>query len=210
MAVALVTDLCLTGTTCPPQTFTPKTPTAPTGLGDAIIMAVLPLHEVSRPITIAFPWVQIIDAGGITTADNGGSDIEDPDDQIDGLSKHILKVNRKGSFLQVRMKYDDSATGLTDPVVQIFGRYNGDEMWQRLRNLSSSPSINVTIVTDQDANDVTDGTFKYTDPLFDAQTVDLNATDEILVGVKTNFSSTGGITNNAVLQAKLIGGIRTY
>ncbi len=172
-------------------------------------MSVLPLHEISRPVSIAFPWVQVMDAGGITSADNSGSDITDPDAQIDGLTKHILKVNRKGSFLQVRMKYDDGLTAITNPVIQIFGRYNGDEMWQRLRTLSFFPGIDVTIVTAQDATDVTDGTFKYTDPLFDAQTVDLNATDEILIGVKTNLSGTG-VTSTAILQAKLIGGIRTY
>ena len=172
-------------------------------------MSVFPYHELSRPAAIVSEWVSAIDAGGIATTDNGGSDITNPDDQIDGLTRHILKVNKRGTFLQVRLVYDDGLASITDPVVQIFGRYSGSEMWQRLRNMSSSPLINVTLVTDQDANDVTDGTFKYTDPLFKAQTVDLNATDEVLIGVKTALAGTGTVST-AVLQAKLIGGIRTY
>lgn len=200
-----VTKLCVFSVPCGPPGGPTTLPLV--GLGDPIIMAVLPLHEISRPTAIAFPWVQVIDAGGITTADNGGSDITDPDAQIDGLTKHVLKVNRKGTFLQVRLVYDDGLTSITDPVIQIFGRYNDEEMWQRLRSLSDLHDV--TLVTDQTTADVTDGTLKYTDPKFDAQTIDLDATDEILVGVKTNLSGTG-VTNTAVLQAKLIGGIRTY
>lgn len=169
-------------------------------------MSVFPYHELSRPIAIINQWVDVIDAGGIRTADNGGSDITNPDDQIDGLTKHIAKINKRGTFLQVRLKYDDGLTGITNPVIQIFGRYNSDDQWQRLRNLSDS--IDITLTTNLTV-DVTDGTFLYTDPLFNAQTVDLNATDEFLVGVKTNLIA-GGDASTAILQAKLIGGIRTY
>lgn len=169
-------------------------------------MSVLPLHEISRPVSIAFPWVQVMDAGGITSADNSGSDITNPTAQIDGLTKHILKINKRGTFLQVRLVYDDGLTSITDPVIQIFGRYDSTNQWQRLRNLSDS--VDVTLTTSASL-DVSDGTSLYTDPRFNLHTIDLNATDEIIIGVKTNLSGTG-VTNTAVLQAKLIGGIRTY
>ena len=170
-------------------------------------MSVLPFHELSRPTAIAHEWKDAIGAGGIASTDNGGSDITNPTSQIDGLTKHLLKINKRGTFLQVRLVYDDGLTSITDPVVQIFGRYSDEQMWQRLRTLSNLHDV--TLVTDQTTADVTDGTDKFTDPLFDAQTIDLNATDEILIGVKTALAGTGTVST-AVLQAKLIGGIRTY
>jgi len=205
--MAAVTDLCLTATSCPPTAFTPKAPAGQVGLGVPIIMSVLPFHELSRPTAIAHEWKDAIGAGGIASTDNGGNDITNPTSQIDGLTKHLLKINKRGTFLQVRLVYDDGLTSITDPVVQIFGRYSDEQMWQRLRTLSNLHDV--TLVTDQTTADVTDGTDKFTDPLFDAQTIDLNATDEILIGVKTALAGTG-VTNTAVLQAKLIGGIRTY
>ncbi len=169
-------------------------------------MSVFPYHELSRPAAMAHEWKDAIDAGGITAADNSGSDITNPTSQIDGLTKHILKINKRGTFLQVRLVYDDGLTSITDPVIQIFGRYDSTNQWQRLRNLSDLVDVTLTTST---SLDVSDGTLLYTDPRFNLHTIDLNATDEILIGVKTNLSGTG-VTNTAILQAKLIGGIRTY
>ena len=201
-----VTVLCLTATPCPPQTFTPKEPPVSVGLGDPIVMSVLPFHELSRPTAIAHEWKEAMGTGGITATDNSGNDVTNPTGQIDGLTKHILKINKRGTFLQVRLVYDDGLSSITDPVIQIFGRYDNTNQWQRLRNLSDL--IDITLTTNTSV-DVADGTFLYTDPRFNLHTIDLNATDEIIIGVKTNLSGTG-VTNNAVLQAKLIGGIRTY
>jgi len=169
-------------------------------------MSVFPYHELSRPAAITQKWQNAITAPGIASSDNSGNDITDPDDQIDGLTRHILKVAKRGTFLQVRLLYDDGLTSITDPVIQIFGRYDDTDQWQRLRNLSNSVDVTLTTAT---SLDVTDGTLKYTDPAFDAHTVDLNATDELLIGVKTALTGTGTV-NTAILQAKLIGGIRTY
>lgn len=180
-----------------------------TTLGDPTVMSVFPYHELSRPTAIAHEWKDVIDAPGLETTDNSASDITNPSTQIGvgpGLTRHVLKVAKRGTFLQLRLAYDDELTGLTDPVVQIFGRFDENDQWQRLKNLSDS--VDVTVITSTSL-DVTDGTLKYSDPGSAAQTIDLSATDELLIGIKTALAGTG-VTSNAKLQAKLIGGIRSF
>jgi hypothetical protein len=169
-------------------------------------MSVFPYHELSRPTAIAHEWMDAIDAGGVGAADNGGSDITNPDTEITATTTHVLKVAKRGTFLQVRLAYDDGLSNITDPVIQIFGRYDSNDQWQRLKNLSDS--VDITLVTNTSL-DVTDGTLKYTDPDSAAQTIDLSATDELLIGIKTNLQATG-VKTSAVVQAKLIGGIRSF
>jgi hypothetical protein len=175
-------------------------------LGDPIIMSSFPYHELSRPMAVTNPWVQVIDAGGMDDTDNSGSDITNPDTQIGDTDHHLLKINKRGTFLQLRLAYDDGLTGITHPVVQAFGRNSDAEQWQRLQTLGDA--VDVTVTTNE-AADVTDGTLKYTTPDPVHQTIDLDATDEVLIGVKTALAGTGDATT-AVLQAKLIGGIRAF
>ncbi len=173
--------------------------------GDNVIMSVFPYHEISRPIAATFPWKIAIQATGMDDEDNGGSDITNPDTQIVGTTRNVLKINKRGTFIQLRLVYDDGLGSITDPVVQAFGRHNSDDQWQRLKNLSDS--VDVTLTTA--AIDVTDGTNKYTDPASAAQTIDLDATDEVIVRVKTALAGTGDATT-AFLEAKVIGGVRTF
>lgn len=175
--------------------------------GDNIIMAVLPKHEVSRPISIAFEWKTAIRVGGMDETDNSASDITNPDTQIVGETRNTLKINKLGSFLQFRMSYDDGLSSITDPVIQAFGRFDSGEQWQRLKTLAAAPAVDVTITTA--GTDLTDGTDNFTDPNFTAQTVDLNGTDEVTLRVKTALAGTGDATT-AFLQAKLVSGIRTF
>lgn len=179
-------------------------PAAP--IGAEVKMAEFPFHEVSKPIGATYAWKQVLDAGAVDDTDNGGSDITNPDAQIGDSDHHPLKVNRRGTFIQVRLVYDDGLTGITDPVIQLFGRHNEDEAWQRLKNLNDE--VDITLATDT-ALDVTDGTFQYTDPDPQTHTIDLDATDEVFIGVKTALAATGDVTT-AVVQAKLIGGIRAF
>lgn len=185
--------------------------------GDNIVMAVLPLHEVSRPISIAFEWKRAIKIGGVDDEDNAGADITNPDTQLNGDTRNTLKIGKKGSFLTFRMVYDDGLSSITNPVIQAFGRFGKvtdpitgleiDEPWQRLKTLESSPSVDVTITTA--AADLTDGTNDFTDPDFLSETVDLNGTDEVTLRVKTALAGTGD-TTTAYLEAKLVSGIRTF
>lgn len=169
-------------------------------------MSVFPYHELSRPTAIAHEWIDAIDAPGPSQSDNSGNDITNPDTEITQNSTHTLKVAKRGTFMQFRLLYDDALDVDTDVVIQVFGRFNDEDRWQRLKNLSDSVDITLTTNT---SLDVTDGTLLYTDPGSAAQTVDLSATDEVIIGVKTGLAGTG-VKNSATLQAKLIGGIRSF
>ncbi len=173
--------------------------------GANIVMSVLPFHEISRPMAAAFEWKIAISAGGMDDVDNVGNDITNPDVQIVTETRNTLKINKRGSFMIFRMVYPDATTITTDPVIQVFGRFNDTETWQRLKNLNDS--IDVTIVAS--AINVTDGVSMFTDPDAQDQTVDLSATDEVTVRVKTAAVGMGDMTAT-FLQAKVIGGIRTY
>ena len=168
-------------------------------------MSSLPFHEISRPMMAAFEWQIAIEAGGLTSTDNSGSNITNPDTQLVTGTRNVLKINKRGTFMQFRVSYDDGLSSITDMVIQVFGRFDKDEPWQRLKNLNDS--VDVTVVTA--SADVEDGTLKYTDPDAQDQTVDLNATDEVIVRVKTALAATGD-PSTAVLHAKVIGGVRTY
>ncbi len=187
--------------------FSPKTEAQVVGApGDDIIMSILPHHEVSRPVGISFEWKIAIQAGGMAVNDNSGSDITNPDTQINGTTRNTLKINKLGSFLEFRLVYDDGLSSITDAVIQVFGRFSDSEQWQRLKTIASTPAVNITLTTT--SSDVTDATNDFTDPGF-GQTVDLNATDEVTVRVLTALMGTG-TTSTAFLQAKLISGVRTF
>ena len=174
--------------------------------GDNVIMSVLPFHEISRPMMAAFEWQIAIQEGGLESTDNAGNDIINPDTQIVGTTRNVLKINKRGSFLIFRMCYPDATTITTELVIQIFGRFNTGEPWQRLKNLNDS--INITLAANA-ALDVSDGTLMFTDPDPQDQTVDLSATDEVVVRVRTAAVGTGDLSM-AILHAKVIGGIRTF
>ncbi len=170
-------------------------------------MGSLPKHEVARVMGTGFGWKLVIQAGGLDDVDNSGNDITNPDTQLVGTLRNVCKTNKLGTFIQFRMAYDDSLTVTTDLVIQVFGRFDKDDQWQRLKSMDGTPLVDIVLSTA--ASDVTDGTLKYTDPDFQSQTIDLDATLDVIVRVKTALAGTGDVTN-AFLQAKVIGGIRTF
>ncbi len=144
------------------------------------------------------PWVTIIDNGGLETQDAAA--ILDPDVQINNSTTHIFDTGGRGSTLHLRMKYDDGLTSITDPVVQVFGRYPGDQ-WQQLYNKNSTPTLLATIVTA--ASDVTDATDDYTKAggLVGEAAFDLDGCTQVIVGVTTVLAATGDATLST-LQAR--------
>jgi hypothetical protein len=182
----------------------PSIPYVPPG---DLVMATKEFHERSRPLALQQPWQTVLAAGAIDGTDNAGADITNPDTQISGADHVFLKIDKQGTFVQFRLKYDASLTGITNPVIQVFGRFNNEEGWQRLKNLSNETDVTLTTA----ANDVTDATWAWTHPGYLDQTVDLDGTDEIIVGVKTALAAgLGGDVSTAVVEAKRIGGIRTF
>jgi hypothetical protein len=108
----------------------------------------------------------------------------------------IFKPNGKGKTLLVRMKYDPGVTGVTSPIIQVFGRdHNG--IWMNLPDAAASITSTLTATVGTDVqND--DGTFSYTPP----KSFDLLGCVDVLVCVKTAFAASGGTINNSTLEAK--------
>ena len=165
--------------------------------------------HIVRPAQISTGWWTLIDAAGMDDADNAGNDITNPTSSITLSTRKIVQVGNPddggvGTTLLIRMAYDAATTSAgTLPVVQIFGRRDSDDSWQRLLNKAATPAYNVTPVT-ATTTDVNDGTLKYTanDQLTHA--FDLQGCNEILAGVKTAYAGSDGAEALAVLQGKII------
>lgn len=138
---------------------------------------------LTRPAGISAEYQTVIDAGGMDDADNGGSAIVNPDASITLSTRHILKINGFGTLVKARVKYRAAMT--TDPVIQCFGRTNGQQ-WQPLENRNGDlPATFSDLVTDS-----TDGTDFWTTPDPDLHVWDVMGCDEILFGIKTAGAGT--------------------
>ena len=159
------------------------------------------VHDAQGVVEAALgaPWITAIDAGGMD--DQDAATITDPDTNITLATRHIFERDmNRGMFVTARMVYDDGISGVTDPVVKLFGRHNSDDMWQILENLNGD--IAVTIPTDL-TNDVSDGTLNFTHPDGNTHVWDCFGCNEFLFGVETKLSATGIVTT-AYLEVKVI------
>lgn len=156
------------------------------------------------PVQIVNPFFRIIDPGALEAAQ--GTPIQDPDTDIfgDALANlfHIFNVSHWGTTLRLRMGYD-RAVGVvtTDCILQVFGRFNSDEQWQKLTNKSGSLLVTMTI---DFANDVDDGsTFQYTTMDPEDHSLDLDGCAQIIVGTN-QILATDGDDSLAFIQARII------
>ena len=148
---------------------------------------------------LAAPWTTVIDAGGVDGAD--ASPITDPDTDITASDHHIfVRDMNRGMFVTARMVYDDGISGVTNPIIKLFGRHDSNDMWQILENLNGD--IAVTIAVDL-TNDVSDGTLNFTHPDGSTHVWDCFGCNEFLFGVETKLSATGIVTT-AYLEVKVI------
>lgn len=132
------------------------------------------------------------------TADNGGSTVVDPN-AIDRWQTVL-----GGTSFVFMLKYDDGLTGITNPVVQCFGRAHaptssasasdagGDPVAHKLFDQNGTHEIEIATDT---TNDIDDGTFKYSDPF----EVDMDAAGEVLLSIKTALAGTGTVNNSEIL-----------
>ena len=149
------------------------------------------------PARVECPWTTIHTKPETQDADP----IVNPTTECIAADAHIFVPNvDAGQLFAVRLGYDDSLTGITDCVINTFGRQDSDDIWQRLETLGGL--VNITLTTDT-TNDVTDGTLKYTavdqvDNVWHTQ-----GCREFLVGVKTALAGTGTVTNS-IVQVRFI------
>lgn len=157
---------------------------------------------------IANRWVTVIDAvaggtGGMEIQDAGVAPgtgtITDPDGEITSSTRHICRVNGRGSIIEARMKYDDGDTRANTALVRVFGRA-GNDAWMRLRLVGSANSQGTILTSTADPED---GTFAYTITTALSRW-DLYGCDQFLVGVENNYEFLGGNEDRASLQARVV------
>src|SRR5688572_3929372 len=151
--------------------------------------------SMAANISITSAWVTAIDAGGMDAADNAS--ITNPTTQITATDHRIIRRNSGGTTLLVRLVYDATLTAITNPVIAVFGRTNGQD-WQRLLNNAGATAATLTT----DSADVSNGTYKFTHPSTTDHAWDCMGCDEFLIGVQTAMSGSTGTATTAYLQAK--------
>jgi len=140
-------------------------------------------------------WQGVITGGRVATQD--AATITNPETEITNAASYNLKRGGRGTFLALRLAYDDGLTSITNPVVKVFGRTSSDA-WQLLKTRASALSATLTTA----ATDAQDGTLKYTTPDIETHVWDCFGCEEIIVGVETALAGTG-TTANSIIQAKL-------
>lgn len=172
-------------------------------LSDAVT-AIVQGARATRPSSFLSSWRTVIDAGGMTVQDNGGSFITNPASQIADATRRPLKVN-KGVVLRLRLAYDkgDSPDENNPPKVLVFGR-TGNNAYQRLENNVNEGKTASVPVPLASATDLVEGSFKYTHPNYVEMTFDIDGCRDILVGLVQPYAVNSGDASKAFLQAKII------
>lgn len=140
----------------------------------------------------------VVKAGGPAIQD--AASITRPDTQIIDASRVISQLDITGTYLSLVLGYDAGLTGITAPVVKLFGRYNNTDRWELLRNMAED----VNALLRPDSSDVSDGTLAYTTVDLTRQVWDVGRVNEVVVGVETALAGTGTVSNS-IIQARLWG-----
>lgn len=171
-------------------------------VGDPVQPTTTPRRQVRvvAPVQIPNRFETVIDAGGMDSAD--GTPIIDPDTEITDSDRHHFLVADMGTTLRVRLAYDRATSSVTtDPIIQVFGRFDANEQWQRLVNKAGSWLATMTLTVASDSDD--GSAFQYTDVHPDNHSFDLDGCQVILIGVNV-ILATNGNDALAFLQAKVI------
>ncbi len=166
-------------------------------VGELVIARTQTSSRHKRPdghavMPIVTDWGTCCDAP--ETADNSGSSIVNPA-LITRSAQFLIVSHGFGNALQVRLRYDDGLTSITNPVVQVFGK-DGNGLWQKLLDKSGSHELTLTTAS---STDLTDGTDCYTEPV----EVATSGCSYFLVAVKTALAGTGTV-NTSLLQARFV------
>lgn len=167
----------------------------PTGRINVPTISGLGSRRFVLPISVVSDWVDI--CADPATSDNESGVM------TSGVVTNPLAISRStqkwldlaglGTIVQVRLKYPTSATGVSSPSVQLFGR---DRQRRAQRLLSSIGSHEETLATDP-AHDVRDESFSYTQPI----DYDADGCAEVLAAVKSPLSGTS--IAGATIQARV-------
>jgi hypothetical protein len=144
-------------------------------------------------------WVTVHAAAD--TADNETNTIVNPVVSSDAETNFVLDMQGNVATVLLRLAYDPDDTPSVSPVVQVFGY---DKKGNHMALANRNGDYEITLATG--ASDETDGDLKYTRAATLNELVDALACDRISVHVKTAYDGSGGDTELAVIQARLLNG----
>lgn len=151
-----------------------------------------PQPKEMLPVSAVTNWVDVNTAP--ETADNSGSTVTSP---ALLTRSDLLRLNTSGlgPTVQLRLKYNSSITGPTNPVVQPFG-IDANDAYSKLYDANGDHELTITVDT---TSDVVVGGFKYTAPI----DVALAGNRDVLCAIKTAFAGTGTV-DTSTIQARVI------
>lgn len=150
----------------------------------------------TTPVSGITPWVTVMDAGAIDTAD--ASPLIDGD-SIDDSTDHTFDMDWfGGTGVVVRVTYQGSVS--TSPVIKLFGRHSDSEEWQVLVNRAGDSVVTMTVDTTNDGSDGGSPATRYTTVSIEDHYFDAQGCRYIRPGVQT--AQSGGTSSVATLQMK--------
>lgn len=151
------------------------------------------------PVSLVTPWLTVIAAGEVATADSGGT-ITDPEVDIERDEFEFPVYG--GTTLLLSLGYDPALTSITAPVLNVFGRASSADTWRLLLNRADTPSADITL-TPAATDALTDG-IAYTTVNLKSHALDCTGCKKFKVGVKTALNGSTGVETNSVVQAKCL------
>jgi hypothetical protein len=166
----------------------------PTGTVSTPTISGLGSRRFVLPVSIVSDWVDLCTDPATIDNESGvmTSGVVTNPGAITRTAQNWLDLAGVGTLVQVRLKYPTASSGVSGPVVQVFGR---DRQKRAQRLVDGLGGHQITLAVDT-ANDIRDGQFSYTQPTdFDAQ-----GCAEVLAAVRTALSGTG--ISGATIQAR--------
>ena len=130
-------------------------------------------------------WVMVCD--DVTIEDNSGDVVTNPY-SITRSTQNWIQLNGLGTTVQFRLRYPVGATVSTSPIIQCFGRdvASGTTSTSKAQRLLDPSLAHALTLFVDPANDVNDGTYKYTQPV----EVDAGGNIEVIAAVMTALAGT--------------------
>lgn len=166
------------------------------------------------PSSLTSDWLDVVtavDAAGFTTYLPVDADLPQSDSIV------FERTNQTGTYVRVRMKYDDAHTGIDVQLTYtLYGRKKSDgadetdaSRWQALPNLNGDKVVTLTASTGNDtAYDVTtsgvSNKWKATTPDRLLHSHDCDGCDEFFVNIVTPLEVPDGDISLNTIQAKII------
>jgi len=157
----------------------------------------------TMPTTLG-AWFTVITAGRVATAD--AATITTVESTVTNSAHKVIHTeNHEFDYVQLRLRYDPTLTGITSPIVKLFGRRRHSstvvDAWQVLKNRAGNLSASLAATP---ATDAQDGGLAESPVDSLETTFHYGGCNEFVVGVETALAGGTGVTTTALVEMKLV------